>query len=80
MVNRLSSPTGLLNHYKNIPRWVGIYLYRELSQATLKVIVGEFGIAHISGVSRAVHKLKLVLDRNARIKASLKVLNQQLTP
>jgi putative transposase len=65
---------------ENIPRWVALYLCRELSQATLKVIAGEFGIAHISGVSRAVHKLKLILDKNVRIKASLKVLYQQLTP
>jgi chromosomal replication initiation ATPase DnaA len=64
---------------ENIPRWVAQYLCRELSQATLKVIVGEFGITHISGVNRAVDKLKLILDKNARIKASLKVLYQQLT-
>jgi putative transposase len=65
---------------ENIPRWVAIYLCRELSQATLKVIAGEFGIAHISGVSRAVHKLKQILGKNAKIKASFKTLNQQLTP
>jgi putative transposase len=65
---------------ENIPRWVTIYLCRELSQATLKIIVGEFGITHISGVGRAVKKLRLMLDKNARIKASLKVLYQQLTP
>jgi hypothetical protein len=65
---------------ENIPRWVALYLCRELSQARLKVIVGEFGITHISDVSRAVDKLKLILDKNAKIKASLKVLYQQLTP
>jgi putative transposase len=65
---------------ENIPRWVALYLCRELSQATLKVIVGEFVITHISGVSRAVDKLKLILDKKARIKASLKVLYKQLTP
>jgi chromosomal replication initiation ATPase DnaA len=64
----------------NIFRWVALYLFHELSQATLKFIVGEFGITHISGVNRAVHKLKLILDKNARIKASLKVLYQQSTP
>jgi len=63
---------------KNIPRWVALYLCRELSQTSLKVIAGEFGIARISGVSRAVYKLKLIL--NTDIKASLKVLYQQLTP
>jgi hypothetical protein len=65
---------------ENIPRWVVLYLCRELSQARLKVIVGEFGIMHISGASRAVDKLKPILDENARIKASLKVLYQQLAP
>ncbi len=65
---------------ENIPRWVALYWCRELSQTTLKVIAGEFGIAHISGVSRAVYKLKLILDSDADIKASLKVLYQQLTP
>jgi putative transposase len=48
---------------ENIPRWVALYLCRELSQATLKVIVGKFVITHISGVSRAVDKLKLILDK-----------------
>jgi chromosomal replication initiation ATPase DnaA len=47
---------------ENIPRRVALYLCRELSQATLKVIAGEFGIAHISGVSRAVHELNLILS------------------
>lgn len=65
---------------ENMPRWVALYLCRELSQSTLKVIAGEFGITHISGVSRAVDKLKLKLDENTRIKASLKVLYQQLNP
>jgi hypothetical protein len=65
---------------ENIPSWVAIYLCRELSQATLKVIVGDFGVTHISGVSRAVDKPKLILDKNAKIKASVKVLYQQLTP
>jgi len=62
---------------ENIPRWVVLYLCRELSQTSLKVIAGEFGIARISGVSRAVYKLKLILD--ADIQASLKALYQQLT-
>jgi putative transposase len=65
---------------EDIPRWVALYLCRELSQARLEIIVGEFGITHISGVSRAVDKFNLILDKNVIIKAQLKVLYQQLTP
>jgi putative transposase len=61
---------------EDIPRWIALYLCYELSQATLKIIVGEFEITHISGVSRVVDKLKLMLDKNARIKAPLKFLYQ----
>jgi hypothetical protein len=54
------------------------YLCRKLSQTKLRVIVGEFGIVHISGESRAVYKLTLMLDTD--IKASLKALYQKLAP
>jgi hypothetical protein len=40
--------------------------------------VGELGIAHISGESRAVYKLTLMLD--ADINALLKALYQKLAP
>jgi hypothetical protein len=59
---------------KNMPQWAALYLCRKLSQTRHKVIAGEFGITHISGVSRIVYKLKLILDAN--IKTSLKLIYQ----
>jgi putative transposase len=65
---------------ENIPRWVALYLCRELSQATLKTIAGEFSIVHISGISKAVSKLQLMMEENQVIEDSVKVLYQHLTP
>ncbi len=65
---------------RNIPRWVALYLCRELSQATLSRISGEFGLTHISGVSQAVYKLQRYRDKNALIDESVKRLYQCLTP
>ncbi len=63
---------------ENIPRWVALYLCRELSQATLKEIASGFGMQHISGVSKAAKKMEL--DRKPSIQRSLKRLYQRLTP
>ena len=65
---------------KNIPRWVALYLCRELCQTTLKEITDEFNITHISGVSRAVGQLQNILGTNERVDDSLKKLYQCLTP
>jgi hypothetical protein len=42
------------------------------------MIADELVMAHISGVSKAVDKLKM--DENTRIKTSLELLFQQLNP
>ncbi|MFT7672057.1 MAG: putative transposase [Gammaproteobacteria bacterium] len=65
---------------ENIPRWVALYLCRELSQAALKEIASGFGMQHISGVSKAAIKLERVLDKKYSIQKSIKRLNQRLTP
>ncbi len=65
---------------ENLARWAALYLCRELSQIRLKVIADEFGMTHISGVSKAVGKLKLKMGEKTRIKTSLELLYQQLNP
>jgi REP element-mobilizing transposase RayT len=65
---------------KNIPRWVALYLCRELSQARLYEIADAFGITHISGVSMAVYKLQPILEQDGSVKALLKLLEDNLTP
>jgi len=63
---------------ENLARWAALYLCRELSQIRLKVIADEFGMTHISGVSKAVGKRKM--DEKTRIMTSLELLYQQLNP
>ena len=65
---------------KNIPRWVALYLCRELSQARLHEIADGFGMTHISGVSMAVYKLQPILEQDGSVKALLKLLEDNLTP
>ncbi len=65
---------------RNIPRWVALYLCRELSQATLSRISGEFGLTHISGVSQTVYKLQRYREKNALSDESVRRLYQCLTP
>jgi chromosomal replication initiation ATPase DnaA len=65
---------------KNIPRWVALYLCRELSQSRLREIADTFGMVHISGVNRAVYKLKSILEENGLVNSLLKVLSHELTP
>jgi len=65
---------------KNIPRWVALYLCRELSQSRLVEIADAFGMVHISGINRAVYKLQPIMKENGPVNSFLKVLYQELTP
>ena len=65
---------------ENIPRWIALYLSRELSQTSTRVIVNRFGLGHISGINQAVYKLKSRLSKDKDLENQLNIMYQYLTP
>ena len=64
----------------NVPRWIALYLCRELGGGHLREICQEFGLGHISGVSQAAVKVKQACQHDRHLARQVKLLFHYLTP
>ena len=64
----------------NIPRWMALYLCREVGKHPLNEICKAFGITHISGVAQAVKSLDNAGKDDKKLCKTKNILIHDLTP
>jgi len=64
----------------NPPRWMALFLSREVGKHPLNEICQAFGMTHISGVAQAIKSLNMAVDDDKKLSETKNILNQYLTP
>lgn len=64
----------------NIPRWMALFLSREVGKHALNEISPAFGMTHISGVAHAIRNLEKAVNENKKLWKVKNILIHDLTP
>ena len=64
----------------NIPRWMALFLSREVGKHPLNKICQAFGMTHISGVAKAVKSLDRARIDDKKLSKTITILNHELSP
>ena len=64
----------------NPPRWMALFLSREVGKHPLNEICQAFGMTHISGVAQAIKNLNMAADDDKKLSKTKNILIRDLTP
>ena len=63
----------------NPPRWMALFLSREVGKHPLNEICQAFGMTHISGVAQAIKSLNMAVDDDKKLSKTKNILIHDLT-
>ena len=64
----------------NPPRWMALFLSREVGKHSLNDICQAFGMTHISGVAQVIKSLNMAVDDDKKLSKTKNILIHDLTP
>jgi len=64
--------------FANIPRWMALFLSREVGKHSLNKICHAFGMTHISGVDQAIKSLNMAVYDDKKLSKTENILIHHL--